>query len=478
MSEQTKLSVRSAGSRSYTSTRASEEQGEVLQRPRPAPRDPVALTVDLLVVVAAWVGDLMLSGAWTDDLHSNLSGDQVPLAGPAAVVGVMALLLLLHRRYPVPVLLIALAISTSLAIWLQFAQPIVCVLLALYAVARRGSWRRAGTVLALVVGYVGLVVSVIQRSLDSATTFGIVFPLVFFVVLTATVWGFARLENAAHTRARALTSQLEIRGEQAARKERARIARELHDILAHSVSAMMMQAAGARAMTSSLARDQPEDQRLRTVQDALGSIENTGSQSMRELHRLLGAMREEQPGNPLDIDDLRTSIRPGLEDLDALVETPRRSGLIVQVHRTGEAGTLDPSVGAAAYRMVQESLTNALKHAGRGGVVDVYEAWAGDQLKVQVRCRAGRDGIRPGTPNSGTGLRGLKERTELVGGTFESGWAGEEFLTTATLPTRPQPAKATDAPTRPRSATTTAAQSREAGSPRIARPGEDREWSR
>lgn len=98
---------------------------------------------------------------------------------------------------------------------------------------------------------------------------------------------------------------------------------------------------------------------------------------------------------------------------------------------------MDPSVNTAAYRVTQESLTNALKHGGRGAVVDIYETWQDDQLRLQIRSRPGHSATteaqaRP--PGSGTGLLGLRERVELAGGTFEYGWAGDDFITTAVLP--------------------------------------------
>ncbi|MDO5741217.1 MAG: histidine kinase, partial [Ornithinimicrobium sp.] len=222
-------------------------------------------------------------------------------------------------------------------------------------------------------------------------------------------------------------------------RERQRIARELHDILSHSVSAMMMQAAGARAVAARLSQERPEDQRLDTVHDSLTTIEKTGSQSMRELHRLLGILRdregEDTEGSVLNI-DVSDGLpgEPVILNLLDLVSLSRQSGLTVELHDSGAQRVLDPSVKTAAYRVVQESLTNALKHAGRGAVVDIFQVWQDDRLQLQVRSRAGHDGTRPGTPSGGTGLFGLRERVELVGGHFESGWAGEEFVTTARLP--------------------------------------------
>lgn len=404
----------------------------------------VRRAADVVVVLVAWVFDLSLAPLWATDggfggsLVSRLSGEIVPVPLVVAVVSLMALALLLRRRFRLTVYVVVLALSVGMVAWLTYAQPLATLLVATYAAASRGANPRGLAVLGGTIAHVVLISVVVASSYANPTTADLVIPLVFFSVLTVMVWSFARLDAAAFDRSQAFTQQLDARAEEATHEERHRIARELHDILAHSVSAMMMQAAGARAMAGSFGRDHPDDPRLRSVEEALATIETTGSQSMRELHRLLGALRHDQASS-LDLDvDLSASAQPGLADLDDLIETPRRSGLIVEIHRSGERGTLDPSVGFAAYRVVQEALTNALKHAGRGAVVDVYEAWQEREVTVQVRCRGSRDATRPQTPNGGTGLRGLQERVELAGGRFEAGWVGDEFVTTAALPTLPR----------------------------------------
>lgn len=400
----------------------------------------MAAALHLAPLPVAFVADLIFTGVGLGPSMTR-GGDPVPVALVVLAVLALALPLLLRQRRPLGVLVWTVLLSTALAASLDVAQPIACVLVALYAAARRTS--RPGARLALGLGLVQAVATglVALAATGAQSWFEVAFPMLFFGTVVVVVWAAARRDDRQQRRAELLASQLDVRAEEAAREERHRIARELHDILAHSVTAMMMQAAGARAITASVARDHEDDARLRTVQDALTSIEGTGSQSMRELHRLLGTMRGEPAPHPLDLDDDLTPLpqpaQPSLSSLEELLETARRSGLIVELHRSGTVGELDPSVAAAAYRVAQEALTNALRHAGRGAVVDVYEAWQGQGLQVQVRCRGSLEAPRPSTPTGGTGLRGLRERVELVGGTFQSGWVADQFVTTATLPARP-----------------------------------------
>lgn len=340
-------------------------------------------------------------------------------------------LLLNRRRWPLAVVIAVSAASVVLATSSEWAQPISAALVCLYTAARLLTFRPA--VVALLAGILPLVARPAVWD-DESSLVGYLLGLLLMSSVAIGVWLFGRREHEASETAAVLRQELEVVGHEVAAQERQRIARELHDILAHSVSAMMMQAAGAGALTRRLGEDGPSDPRLTTVFQALSTIEHTGAQSMRELHRLLGALRDDG-GGALDLDAPGESgPRPGIGDIEQLAELTRRSGLVVQIHRSGDTVELDPSVRLAGYRVAQESLANAMKHAGRGAVVDIFKSWQPDRLQLQVRSRGGHDGARPGTPGSGTGLVGLRERVELVGGTFEAGWVGEEFVTTAVLP--------------------------------------------
>jgi signal transduction histidine kinase len=212
---------------------------------------------------------------------------------------------------------------------------------------------------------------------------------------------------------------------EAVRTERLRLARELHDIVAHAVSAIILQAAGARTLVTT------EDGRVR---QAFTVIESAGVQAMNELHRLLGLLRTVDPDQTAgtDFDDLQ----PGLEDLPALVDFSRASGLDINLVVEGRRARLDRSVDLAAYRVVQEALTNATKHGGRTVHVHVHYVLPEQQVSIEVRNL--RESSQPATTvdslSSGHGLIGLAERVSLVGGRLRAGPVGDGFLVRAELP--------------------------------------------
>ena len=151
-------------------------------------------------------------------------------------------------------------------------------------------------------------------------------------------------------------------------EERARIARELHDIVAHAVSVMVLQVGAVRhRLPDSLAEDG----------EALRGVEQTGRTALAEMRRLLGAMRREG-------DDLELAPQPGLDGLDALLDEVGRAGLPVRLHVDGEPVPLPRALDLSAYRIVQEGLTNALKHA-HASHADVIVRYRPDELRIEVR---------------------------------------------------------------------------------------------
>ncbi len=232
--------------------------------------------------------------------------------------------------------------------------------------------------------------------------------LVFTPLLFGVGWlaGFVLRERAEQAEAaedRAL--QAERERDAAARiavaEERARIARELHDIVAHSVSVMVLQVGAVR---HKLPAELGEDR------DALRDVERAGRSALAEMRRLLGAMRR-------DGDDLELAPQPGLDGLELLVEKVGRAGLPVRVHVDGDRVPLPGAIDLSAYRIVQEGLTNALKHA-RASHADVTVRYAPDELQIEVRDdgvgRATNDGL-------GHGLVGIRERVKIYGGEMSAG---------------------------------------------------------
>jgi signal transduction histidine kinase len=202
-------------------------------------------------------------------------------------------------------------------------------------------------------------------------------------------------------------------------EERTRIARELHDVIAHNVSVMVLQAGAARQV---LAQD-PE-----RVREPLLTIEATGRQAVAEMRRLLGILRSD--GDEAAGDH---APQPGLERLDELAEQTRRAGLPVALERTGRTRPLPAGVDLAAFRIVQEALTNALKHAGPAAArVHVHYGEGAVELEVAD------DGRGPGARNGdgpGHGLIGMRERAALYGGRVDAGARPDGgFLVRARLP--------------------------------------------
>ena len=224
--------------------------------------------------------------------------------------------------------------------------------------------------------------------------------------------------EAAQARADRLENDRALVEARAAAEERARIARELHDVVAHSLSVMVVQAGAARRVAGS----QPA-----VTLDALSSIETTGRQAMTEMRRLLGMLRKEEPNTAA------LAPQPGLDRISALLEQVRAAGLEVDLRAEGPPVPLPPGLDVSAYRIVQEALTNCLRHAGARRVV-VKIAYFPRELRLTV-SDDGKGASPDGVGDSGHGLAGMRERVEMFGGRLDAqGKAGEGFTVTATLP--------------------------------------------
>ena len=203
-------------------------------------------------------------------------------------------------------------------------------------------------------------------------------------------------------RAEALEREQELRARDAVAEERARIARELHDLVAHNVSLMVVQAGAERHALP------PEQQSTR---DALASIEQAGRQALVEARRLLGMLRRKDDREELEP-------QPSLERVDLLVEQVERAGLPVELSVEGEPTQLPAGLDLCAYRVVQEALTNALKHAGPAHA-HVLLRYAPRALDVEVRDDG--SGAAPNGNGAGHGLIGMRERVALYGGALRAG---------------------------------------------------------
>jgi len=227
--------------------------------------------------------------------------------------------------------------------------------------------------------------------------------LIFTPLMFAVVWGagFAQRERAGHAEAaerRAVHAEFEreTATQVATAQERARIAREMHDTIAHAVSVMVLQAGAVRHQL-------PDD--LQAHKNVLHDVEQAGRTALTDMRHLLDAMRENGEG-------LELAPQPGLDRLDGLLEEVGRAGLPVRLRVTGEPFDLPGSADISAYRIVQEGLTNALKHAG-ATQAEVSLDYAPGQLSIEVRDN-GR-GAADGT-SGGHGLVGIRERVRLYDG--------------------------------------------------------------
>lgn len=205
--------------------------------------------------------------------------------------------------------------------------------------------------------------------------------------------------------------------QRAVRAERARIARELHDVIAHSLSVMVVQTGVVRRR---LRHDRPADSEL------LDEVEQTGRGAIGELRRLLGILRAE--GEELSLDP-----QPGLDRLPPLLEQMRETGLAVGMTVEGHPVQLPPGMDLAAYRIVQEALTNTLRHAGSGARAEVAIRWNGAAVELEVQDDGA--GAAPLGHGTGHGLIGMRERAVLYEGTLDAGpRQGGGFRVHAVLP--------------------------------------------
>ncbi len=222
-------------------------------------------------------------------------------------------------------------------------------------------------------------------------------------------------------RAEHLERERTVEAERAVANERTRIARELHDIVAHQVSLMTVQAGAAKTVAAS----DPE-----AATQAMAAVEKAGRQALTEMRHLLDVLR---PGKADD----ELGPQPGVDDLPRLVDEVRDAGLAVSLTTKGPLHDLPVRVGLAVYRIVQEALTNVLKHAGPEPQVDINLRADGDRIQLSIRD----DGQGPlALSGGGHGITGMRERAELLGGTLTAG-AGQDggFEVRASLPIGARP---------------------------------------
>jgi signal transduction histidine kinase len=348
------------------------------------------------------------------DVGSDVfSSTERAVAGAAGLV--LALSLAWRRRAPLIVLAVAIAASVvaNFAVVLDAATtPAVALVVAVYSVGAHAERVREW------IGLAG-VAALIAANAAEQLSLG---DLLLIAMILGGAWLAGRAMRYRRERERTLerlTVDLEREREEKARaavaEERVRIARELHDVVAHAISVIVLQARGGRR---SLATD-PAEARV-----ALNTIEEMGTQALAEMRRLLGMLRR-------DDEEIALAPQPSLRYLDTLAAQIREAGLPVDLSVEGEPIELPPGVDLSAYRIVQEALTNALKHAGPA-TARVVVRYGKDDLELEIADTG------PGAAASdgeGHGLVGMRERVSLYGGRLEAGPRdGGGFAVRARLP--------------------------------------------
>ena len=338
-------------------------------------------------------------------------GSSVPDPVWLALVGfVIAGAVAIRRRRPLAAVLVVIA---AVAVTTAFGHAglgqqdklavIPATLLIFYGLGAFASGRRSVWLLGL---------AVVVTSVNNATRSGGAIPNlvttdVFAIVLP---WALGRMvrergvrERAYRETAERIDAGRELHAHEAAYGERARIARELHDVIAHSVSVMVIQAGAARTVMDA----EPE-----RAEASLRSVERAGREALAEMRRLLGVLDGQKDPRAL-------APQPGLADIQALLVLTRASGLNADLLVDGEPAVLPPALDLCAYRIVQEALTNAIKHAAPASA-EVRVRWGEDALELEISD----DGRGAGAVNGasgGHGIAGMRERAALHGGSVDAG---------------------------------------------------------
>lgn len=374
------------------------------------------------VVVTLFILALHLVGLGLNSTNEGRIDREVDALG-VALVAVPALLTVFRRRYPVP----ALAVATVLGMtyWVldyEGAGAFIAIMVLLYSSAVYSAERRTSTQVLVVFTIVLLAVLIagyVSPDEEEVSLGVIVFNLVMFQ--------FAWLAGDAVRNRRAEMQRLQEQMLQAAAErktlteravdaERSRIARELHDIVAHAMSVIVVQAEGARRLVGK------DDN---SVRDALAAIEKTGRTNLNDIRGIVGLLRT---------DGTEYAPAPELSMINDLVEQCSEAGLDVSLDVQGTRRELPPMIELSGYRIVQESLTNAIKHAGPAAQARVTIDYLDDALDIAV-VDNGRGAAANSPEVPGHGLLGIRERVEAFGGRITTGpRVGGGFAVEARIP--------------------------------------------
>jgi signal transduction histidine kinase len=377
------------------------------------------------VLDAALALGIAIAGGLGSTPNQPRSAAAIPL------LAVMGLVLFWRRRFPGQVLTVAaICVAVLYAIRSSLEPAFLSVLVSAYSAGVYGTRRlaRIAVITAVTVfaaifipyalgGLVWLHRRLPVPTMDAAAG-------AWLVGLAVRRQLDTRNEHAAALADRA--ALMEERAGRATLSERLRIARELHDIVAHHISVAVIQSQAAQRVADS------DPARAKT---AMADVERTSRTALEEMRRLLGVLRAGEPGGTAaPVPDAAYVPALGLADMDVLAERLRRAGLHVSVVQRGEAADVPEDVGLTVYRIVQESLTNVLKHAGPAAVT--VELDVGDRLGVTVTDDGrGASAALSGVPGAGRGIAGMRERVAAAGGKLSAGpKPGGGYQVRATIP--------------------------------------------
>jgi signal transduction histidine kinase len=328
------------------------------------------------------------------------------------LVAVAALVLAGRRRYPLTVLVISTAaVAAYSLLGYENGAALLSPTLALYTVAVVATTRRA-----TIVGAATLVV--LMAAAAANNPFGPTGGGYYLIPALVAAAFFGGIAVSNH---RAFVASIQARAEEDASRrvgeERLRIARELHDVVAHTMSTINVQATAAAQVLT---------ERPQTAAAALAAIRTASRDGLRELRAILNVLRQADDADP-------TAPTPGLTQLDGLIAGANQAGLPTRLEISGDAPDVPVTVDLAAYRIIQESLTNAIRHAGPA-TATVSLTYADGELLIAV-TDTGRGALSPSAGKGGYGLIGMRERAAAAGGTMQAGTAPDGgYLVTARLP--------------------------------------------
>lgn len=375
---------------------------------------PTAAAVDVLVAVLL-AASVVVSAPGEKGIE--------PLAVVAGLVA--AVTVALRRRNAVVAVIVtgASAVVADHTGGADLAVMPIAFVLNYYALGRRSASRGWTWVDVLVLGFPlpAIATNPSTASPGNPLIVDVLSVWVFFMVIPLVagrvVGARATLNSALQANNERLEGEKRQRERQAATEERTRIARELHDVVAHSVSVMVIQTGAARRVA---ARDRA------AAVEAMEAVERCGRDALLDLRRMIGVLRRDEL-------DLTSDVSPGLAQLDRLADRARAAGMPVQVRVDGDPRPLPSALDLVTYRIVQEALTNAIKHAGPARA-RVVVAFGTDALELEVVDTGdghGQDAVESG----GQGLIGMQERLALYGGRLEAGHSpGGGFRVHALIP--------------------------------------------